>query len=122
MSIACSCRLIVRFLFSTAFVFGFILLPSVNAKEILRAGAAKVEITDHTVSASGNSYVRVLALQKGRETVFLMAIDVVALAEIGRLPSDFVQKVKGQLAREFGVKVENVVVTASHAHTVVPGY
>lgn len=119
MSIACSCRLIVRFLFSTAFVFGVILLPSVNAKEILRAGAAKVEITDHTVSASGNSYVRVLALQKGRETVFLMAIDVVALAEIGRLPSDFVQKVKGQLAREFGVKAENVVVTASHAHTVV---
>jgi hypothetical protein len=104
-------------------VLSLFALP-VDAAELtaasLRAGAAKVDITNPAATApDGNLYAKALVLSDGSTTAVIITIDAVAIAEIGTIKNDFLATVRGRLERELGVKPANVLVNVSHCHGIV---
>jgi hypothetical protein len=99
----------------------------------LRAGVARVDITGGvddqlddplyaTVDAAkgvDRLYVRALVLQDDLLTVVLVAVDAVAIAEIGSIDNDFLANVREQLQQDPGIDADHVIINASHCHGVV---
>jgi hypothetical protein len=86
----------------------------------LRAGAAKVEITDkNAIPFNDPLYVKALVLTRAGTTAVLVTLDAVAVGEIGYVRNDYLGKVRARLERELGVPPGNVIVNASHCHGVV---
>jgi len=86
----------------------------------LRAGAAKVEITDREAGpVSDPLYVKALVLKSDATTAVLITVDAVAIGEIGRIPNDYLSKVRARLEKELGIPQANVLANASHCHGVV---
>ncbi len=84
----------------------------------LEAGIAKVEITDRSVQPVHDpAYVKALVLRKGDVIGVLLCVDAVAIGEIGRIGNDYLPKVRQQL-KGMGIPPENVLVNASHCHSV----
>jgi hypothetical protein len=105
------------------FVLSLLVLP-VRAADLatasLRAGAAKVDITNPaTRTPDDNLYVKALVLSDGSTSAVLITIDAVAIAEIGSIKNDFLAKIRGQLQQQLHVKPANVLVNASHCHGIV---
>ncbi len=93
--------------------------PTVAAAE-LRAGVARVEITDRAAGPVNDPlYAKALVLKNERATVVLLTIDAVAIGEIGRIGNGFLAKVREQLQRELGIPPASVLINASHCHGVV---
>lgn len=86
----------------------------------LRAGVAKVEITNKQVLPLNDPlYVKALVLKSGATTVVLITLDAVAVGEIGPVRNDYLGKVRGRLGKELGIAPECVIVNASHCHGIV---
>jgi hypothetical protein len=86
----------------------------------LRAGVAKVEITNKAViPAGGPLFVKALVLENGGTTVALVTLDAVAVGEIGHIGNDYLGKVRARLRKELKLAPESLVVNASHCHGVV---
>jgi hypothetical protein len=105
------------------FVLSLLVLP-VRAADLatasLRAGAAKVDITNPAArTPDDNLYVKALVLSDGSTNAVLITIDAVAIAEIGTIKNDFLAKIRGQLQQQLHVKPANVLVNTSHCHGIV---
>jgi hypothetical protein len=86
----------------------------------LLAGAAKVDITRHDAGPVNDPlYARALVLQAGRTTAVIIAVDAVAIGEIGPIPNDYLEKVRQQLHQQWQIPPAHVMVNASHCHGIV---
>ncbi len=86
----------------------------------LRAGVAKVEITNKKVLPLNDPlYVKALVLKSDTTTVVLVTLDAVAVGEIGYIGNDYLGKVRARLQKELNIAPESVVVNASHCHGIV---
>ncbi len=96
------------------------ILPSHLHAAELRAGVAKVEITDRAAGPVNDPcFAKALVLESGGTKVALITVDAVAIGEIGRIRNDFLATVRAQLEKDLGIPPANVVVNASHCHGVV---
>lgn len=86
----------------------------------LRAGVAKVEITDREAGPVNDPlYVKALVLKSDAITAVIVTVDAVAIGEIGRISNDYLPTVRGRLEKELGIAPTNVIVNASHCHGIV---
>lgn len=91
-----------------------------DARPSLRAGAARVDITDYDAGPVNDPlWVKALVVSDGAATVVLATVDAVALAEIGPIPGDYMTQVRERLWDELGIAPEQVVINASHCHGAV---
>lgn len=97
-----------------------LICPGVALSDQMLAGIAKVDITDYEVGPVNDPlFAKVLLLKSGDETVVLMAIDAVAIGEIGRITNDFLPNVRKRVEAELGIAPQSLTVNASHCHGVV---
>lgn len=90
-----------------------------GAKE-LWGGVARVDITDNNVGKCNDPlYVKALVLRNNSTMVVIITVDAVAIAEIGSIGNDYLEKVRSYLQKELNIKPENVLINASHCHGVV---
>ncbi len=107
----CSC-LIVAFIV----LIGVVVVPATSADQI-RAGAAKVDITDVNAGpANDRLYVKALVVKNATTTVALVTLDVVAIGEIGSIRNNYLANVRARLEKELGLQPTNVLINASHCH------
>lgn len=86
----------------------------------LRAGVAKVDITDRAAGPVNDpSFVKALVLNDGSTTAVVITVDAVALAQIGRIPNEYMADVRAGLQRELGIAPTSVLINASHCHSIV---
>lgn len=96
------------------------LLTRAGAAEPLRAGIAKVEITDRQAGKVNDPcFAKALVLQAGKSTAVLVTVDAVAIGEIGRIRNDFLAKVRREIAKEPLLTDAQVIINASHCHGIV---
>ena len=94
-------------------------VTSLHAGE-LRAGVAKVDITDRTVGAVNDPcFAKALVLKNGNTTAVVITLDAVAVEGIGRIGNGFMATVRDALQKELGIAPSGVLVNASHCHGVV---
>jgi len=87
----------------------------------LRAGVARVDITDYNAGpVNGPLFARALVVSDGTTQVAVISLDVVAVEEIGPLSKDFLPTVKSAL-EELGFRRGNFLINASHCHGLVAG-
>jgi len=107
-------------MFALAILAAFLLFSPASPAAPLRAGVARADITDREAGPVNDpSFVKALVLTDGSATAVLVTVDAVALAGIGRIPDSYMAGVRDRLRRELGVAPENVLVNASHCHSVV---
>lgn len=95
-------------------------VASVTSAAELKAGAARVDITnDEAGPVNDRLYARALVVTSGETTAVLVAVDAVAIGEIGPIRSDYLGKVRSQVERELRIKPANVLINASHCHGIV---
>jgi hypothetical protein len=100
-------------------VVGSLPVSAAKAAE-LRAGAAKVDITNRQAGPVNDPlYAKALVLWDGATTVAIVTVDAVAIGEIGYIGNDYLPKVRARLEKELGIKPANVLVNASHCHGIV---
>jgi hypothetical protein len=88
--------------------------------EELRAGVAKIELTDPAASRVNDPcFAKALVLKSGETTVALVTVDAVAIGEIGRIGNTFLGTLRDELRKELGIPPSNVLVNASHCHGIV---
>ena len=86
----------------------------------LRAGAAKVDITNREAGPVNDPlYVKALVLKSEATTAVLITVDAVAIGEIGHIKNDYLPNVRARLEKELGISPTNVLANASHCHGVV---
>lgn len=85
----------------------------------LKAGAAKVDITEKSGPVNDLSYARAIAVSDGKTTVVLVGVDAVAIGEIGYIGNDYLGKVRDQLHKDLGIPPAHVAINASHCHSIV---
>lgn len=86
----------------------------------LKAGAAKVDISRADAGpAKPPLYARALVVENDSTRAVLIAVDAVAIGEIGHINNDYLPAVREQLQKESGIAPENVFINASHCHGVV---
>lgn len=86
----------------------------------LRAGVAKVDITDRQAGPVNDPlYVKALVLTDGTTTTAIVTVDAVAIGEIGYIGNDYLAKVRSRVEGELNVKPANVLINASHCHGIV---
>jgi hypothetical protein len=92
--------------------------PAAGAE--LRAGAAKVDITNVDAGPVNDPlHARALVIQDGTTTAVLIALDAVAIGEIGYIKNDYLPKVRARLQKNLGIQPTNVLANASHCHGIV---
>ncbi|MEZ6031836.1 MAG: hypothetical protein R3C17_01995 [Planctomycetaceae bacterium] len=88
-------------------------------KATLRAGVAKVEITDYAAGPVNDpSFVKALAISDGNLTAVMITVDAVAIGEIGRIGNTYLPSESAELKKD-GIKPEHLLINASHCHSVV---
>ena len=86
----------------------------------LRAGVAKVEITNKkSLPFNDPLYVRALVVKSETATAVIVAVDAVAIGEIGPIKNDYLGKVRAKVQKELGIAPESLIVNASHCHGIV---
>jgi len=100
-----------------AAIFSLLIFSSTTVSAELIAGAAKIDITSETAGpASGRLHTRAIVISDGRTTTAIVALDVVAIGEIGHIKDDFLPKVRAEIEKSLGIPATNVIVNASHCH------
>ena len=85
----------------------------------LRAGVAKVDITNYDAGPVNDPlFVKALVLTDGKTTAVIATLDVVAIGEIGYVKSDYLPTVRAALLKELRIPPEHVLINASHCHGV----
>ena len=103
-----------------AILSAVLLAPLTAAAARLEAGVARVEITDRDAGPVNDpSYVKALVLKNGTTVVAFVTVDVVAIGEIGRIGNSYLASVRARLQQELGISPANVLINASHCHSVV---
>ena len=86
----------------------------------LKAGVAKVDITNKDAGKQNDPlFVKALVLQKDDNTVVLVTVDAVAIAEIGSIRNEYLANVRAQLTKDLKLNPANLLVNASHCHGIV---
>lgn len=85
----------------------------------LRAGVAKIDITDRTVPVNDTLFAKALVLKSGETIAVLITVDAVAIGEIGRIGNGFMATVREQLEKQVGIPPSSVVINASHCHGII---
>lgn len=85
----------------------------------LRAGVARVDISDHTVPVHDPCHARALVLESGTTRAVIVGVDAVAIGGIGRIDETFLPRVRTRLQADLGIPPEAILVNASHCHGVV---
>lgn len=107
------------FLAATALVLAFCMTPTDHAHAALRAGVAKVDITNYDAGPVNDPlYVKALVLSDGKTTAAIVTLDVVAVGEIGYVKNDYLPTVRAALKKELQIEPEHVLINASHCHGV----
>ncbi|HEX5445359.1 MAG TPA: hypothetical protein VFW87_16155, partial [Pirellulales bacterium] len=76
----------------------------------LRAGVAKVDITDREAGPANDPlFVKALALQSDGTTFVIITVDAVAIGEIGRIGNDYLPRVRARLAKELKIAPTHVL-------------
>ena len=100
-------------------IFASIQISDANAAQ-LKAGAAKIDITDTKAGpVNDRLYARALVLKAGTTTAVIISVDAVAIGEIGYISNDYLDNVRSEIERELNVKPGNVMINASHCHGIV---
>lgn len=87
----------------------------------LRAGVARVDITDHAAGPVNDpSYVKALVISNGSTTAVILTVDAVAIGGIGRIGNTYMPSVRMEL-KKVGIAAENIIVNASHCHSTIRG-
>lgn len=98
------------------FITAALLAGAANATD-LRAGVAKVDITDYDSGPVNDPlYVKALVLRTGDTALTIITVDVVAIGEYGRVNNDYLPAVRSRLEKELGIQPRHVLVNASHCH------
>ncbi len=106
-------------LFAAVVFFGAL---SVNAAYAapLTAGVAKIDITNVDAGpVNDRLWAKALVIKSDTTTAVIVAVDAVAIGEIGHIKNDYLPKVRARIEKELGIKPTNVLVNASHCHGVV---
>lgn len=86
----------------------------------LKAGAAKVDIADPNAGPPNDPLsARVLVLSDGRTHIALVAVDAVAIGEIGPIRNEYLGKVRQAVSESLPIRGEQIIVNASHCHGLV---
>lgn len=85
----------------------------------LKAGVARVDISDHTVPVHDPCHARALVLESGTTRAVIVSVDAVAIGGIGRIDDAFLPLVRTRLQADLDIPPEAVLVNASHCHGVV---
>ena len=86
----------------------------------LRAGVARVDITDHAAGPVNDPcFAKALVLDDGRAKAVLVTVDAVAIGEIGRIGNGFLATVRAAAEKDLGIPAGGVIINASHCHGVV---
>lgn len=94
--------------------------PPVALADQLRAGVAKVDITNTSAGPVNDPlFVKALVLKSGSTTVVIVTVDAVAIGEIGSIGNDFLGTVRSRIEKELGIESAHVAVNASHCHGLV---
>jgi len=102
------------------FLFIALTLISSNSDAKIKAGVAKIEITDRTAGLVNDPlYVKALVLDDGLTKMVIITLDVVALEEIGPVKADYMSTVRFQIQKELNIPGSNILINASHCHGVV---
>ncbi|MBL8213757.1 MAG: hypothetical protein JNK87_23765 [Bryobacterales bacterium] len=97
-----------------------LLLFAAPADAALRAGAARVDITDREAGPVAEaSYVKALAIEDGATRAVIVTVDAVAIGGIGRIDDGYLGRVRGAVERELGIPAKHILVNASHCHSVI---
>ncbi|MDR3622054.1 MAG: hypothetical protein P4L85_22080 [Paludisphaera borealis] len=95
-------------------------LPSDALAARLRAGVAKVDITNTEAGPINDPlFVKALVIKDDATTAVIITVDAVAIGEIGHIRNDYLSKVRSRLEKELGIKPQSVLVNASHCHGIV---
>ncbi len=101
-------------------VLAIILVPGSAARAQLWAGAAKVDITNREAGPVNDTlYARALVIRNEKTTAVIVAVDAVAIGEIGHINNEYLGKVRSRVEQELKIPPLNVVVNASHCHGIV---
>lgn len=93
------------------------LMTHTSSAESLRAGAAKVDVTNYDAGPVNDPlHVRALVIQSESETAVIITVDAVAIGEIGPIKNDYLPSVRESLQAELGIKTNRVIINASHCH------
>ncbi|MED5447316.1 MAG: hypothetical protein VYA62_03765, partial [Planctomycetota bacterium] len=68
----------------------------VNA-QVLKAGVGRMDITSRTGPVNDPLYARALVIQGNGTTAVIVSLDLVAIAEIGYIKNDFLEKLRAKL-------------------------
>ena len=86
----------------------------------LRAGVARVDITDHAAGPVNDPcFAKALVLDNGQTKAVLVTVDAVAIGEIGRIGNGFLATVRAAVEKDLGIPANGVILNASHCHGVV---
>ncbi len=97
-------------------IFVAVISQAAPIQAALKAGAAKVDITNRDGLVNDPLHVRALVIDDGRQAVVILTLDVVSIGEIGHVKSDYLPKVRAQLKAELGIEPQNILVNTSHCH------
>lgn len=88
--------------------------------EQLRAGAAKVDITNREAGPVNDPlYAKALVIRSGTTTAVIVTVDAVAIGEIGHIGNEYLGNVRSRVERELKIPPAHVIVNASHCHGIV---
>jgi len=94
-------------------------VPAAVAGQLM-AGTARVEITDRSAGPVNDpSYVKALVVKDGATSAAIITVDAVAIGELGRIGNNYLATVRTELHKDLGIPPANVLVNASHCHSVV---
>ncbi len=113
-------RLAIRPALALVLVFAAGLLPAAVRAGQLRAGVAKVDVTNTEAGPVNDPlYAKALVLADGATTAAIVTVDAVAIGEIGPIKDDCLPQVRSQLQSQLEIPPANVLVGASHCHGAV---
>lgn len=93
--------------------------PQPMLAAVLKAGAAKVDITRREAGpVDGPLHARALVIESEHTRVALVALDVVAIGEIGYLDNEFLPALRRRVEEQLSIPARNLLVNASHCHGV----
>lgn len=103
-----------------ALPFCFLICAAPLRAAPLLGGVARVEITHPDHPAKENPpFVKALVLSKGETHAVIIAVDAVAIAEIGSIRDPYFAEVRAALQKDLGIAPGAILINASHCHSIV---
>ena len=93
-----------------------LLIPATASAGELRAGAAKVDISNRNVPVNDPLYVKALVITDGEQTGVIVGVDAVAIGEIGSITNEYLGNVRSQIEKTLNIEPKNIMINASHCH------